>query len=149
MTVYNFHKTAIQNQMYQVSNLCRHRLSTLIRERLSNAWACFKARQLVQTAISCRCRTLATHGPVSGVGRTQTKYKMQKLRHLLPFFSAHVQKQPSSTFDGENLTNELHSQPVLNTFHSGCTETAVCEVNLQLKNLTSNLSSSCLMSLRT
>jgi len=55
--------------MYRVTNLCRRRLSTLIWERLSNAWACFTAHRVVQTAISCCCRTLVTRGPVSGVGR--------------------------------------------------------------------------------
>jgi len=34
MTVHKLNKTATQYQMYRVSNLCRHRLSTLTKERL-------------------------------------------------------------------------------------------------------------------
>jgi len=49
-------------------------------------WAGFTARRLVQTAISC-CRTSATHEPVSGVGRTPTKYKMLLRVTLSPITS--------------------------------------------------------------
>jgi len=65
-----------------------------MRERLSNAWTCFTARRLVQTAVSCHCRSWATRGPVLAELKPSTR------REIVPFtaFLARVQKQPFSTF---------------------------------------------------
>jgi len=49
--------------------------------------------------------------------------------------------------DREILTKELHSQPISKKFYCACAETAICEPSV--KKFTPNLSSSCLMSLRT
>jgi len=110
-----------------VSNLCRHRLSTLIRERLSNAWACFTARRLVQTTISCRCRTSATHEPVQKQPFSTFAFK---LHTRIEFAVPDVMSYRSWNFN-KWVT---YSQPILNNFYFACAETAVCE--LQLENLT-------------
>jgi len=51
------HKIKRRNSNLDNNALCQLRLFTLIREKLSDARACFVARQFVETAVSYRCRT--------------------------------------------------------------------------------------------